>query len=1307
MALSFISTSGNIISEDFCSQLLIETKADYVKSKSFGDDVKKVDEDIATTFELLRERWEEIRSRILEDQFDTTQLRERWIKPFLSLLGFDSVYIPHNLKNDAGIEYHIPYRGWNADDAPLIHMVHSAVDFDHRDKNNRTHPNKSPHDLLQQYLNTSQYSWSLLINGRKIRILRDFYHSITKGFIEFDIESIFESASTEQFRILYRMMHSSRFVGQYEKQKEEEETQTCLLEKFHTLSRETGVKVGDNLRKQVRIAIETLGNGFAENLNPDDFNDTKEKKFYSEILNIIYRLLFLLFAEQKGWLPVKNEIYARTYSINALRERAERADYSHDNNEDLWEGLKVTFRLVTKGYTFPNGDSINAFGGQLFSDERIFHIKSPLKNKHLLKAINALCFFEDKKAKLLRTKINYATLAIDELGSVYESLLDYEPRLLKENTEINGRNCKRGEFVLDNRSTERKTTGSYYTDSRLVAQLIDSALVPVIENAIKDKATDEEKRAAILELKVADIACGSGAFLIAALEKMGEYLSLIGKEEGEKPTEQELRHAKREILQNCIYGVDLNPMALELAKFSLWITASMPNFPLSFLDHKLKCGNSLIGTTPELIKKGIPVEAFNPVTLDDRVICTQLKAIVRKELEQAEKEVRESNQLQFAYRDNRLKEQFEERRKKIMESHQEDVNEVSDIEMEYARLVKAEHEFKEWLLADFWTAAFIIRKDNHDLTHYPTNKILKAIEENEQVVEELVQTIKSLTKHYRFFHWHLEYPEVFEKGGFDCILGNPPWETWEFKTQEFFVGKNNLIAQTKNTTKRNKLINKLKEQDANLYVEYESELNYYYSSKKYYQSSKAYDLSNQGKINLYSKFFEKALQLSNSNKGIGLIVDGGIATGFDTANLFQYFIENKLLKKLLHFVNKKRIFDIHRDTKFALVSLGKNSKNFQFRFNLIDIDDIANDKKLLTLSPEELLSINPNTKNCPILNNKEDLELIIKLYSSGIVVDNHIGHNGWIINNHRMINGSDESDNIELLSDLKESGYVISQGVLCKGKSVFLPIYESKLIWQFDHRFASYEGAPIEQLINSNPRYLTIEEKRDKNKTIIAKDFVEEEYANKKWLSKYEKEWHLIYRNTTGSANIRTSICCFSPKLPIVLTAYILNFDKKHNLLDELCFASNINSFILDFVSRRKVGGSHLSVYVFDQLPVIAPFLYSDQIQAYISEKAFKLTYTCLDLKPLADKYGYTGEPFTWDEEERFQLKCELDAIYGHLYGLTRDEFSYILETFPIVKRKDIEKYGTYRTKETILKLFDEMQWVKEEMEKVKNEKQK
>jgi hypothetical protein len=1293
MALSFINTSGNIISEDFCSQLLIETKADYIKSKSFGGDVKKVDEDIATTFELLRERWEEIRSRILEDQFDTTQLRDRWIKPFLSLLGFDPVYIPHNLKNDAGIEYHIPYRGWNADDAPLIHMVQSAVDLDHRDKNNRTHPNKSPHDLLQQYLNTSQHSWAMLINGRKVRILRDFFHSITKGFIEFDIESIFESASTEQFRILYRMLHSSRFVGQYEKQKDAEEPQTCLLEKFHTLSRETGVKVGDNLRKQVRIAIETLGNGFAENLNPDDFDDTQEKKFYSETLNIIYRLLFLLFAEQKGWLPVKNDIYARTYSINALRERAERADYSHDNNEDLWEGLKVTFRLVTKGYTFPNGESINAFGGQLFSDERIFHIRSPLKNKHLLKAINALCFFEDKKAKLLKTKINYATLAIDELGSVYESLLDYEPRLLKENTEINGRNCKRGEFVLDDRSTERKTTGSYYTDSRLVAQLIDSALVPVIENAIKDKVKDDEKRAAILDLKVADIACGSGAFLIAALEKMGEYLSLIGKEEGEKPTEQELRHAKREILQNCIYGVDLNPMALELAKFSLWITASMPNFPLSFLDHKLKCGNSLVGATPELIDKGIPAEAFNPVTLDDKSVCADLKKRVKKELEglsRKDKGIQTGLEFKVTVIDS---EEEAEQYLHILQSEQEDAEEVENVALEYQEVYKALRENTEWKLADTWTAAFFIQKDDLEKI-YPTNITLQNIKQGNAIDEDLETKILALARKYRFFHWHLEYPEVFDKartengrsGGFDCILGNPPWERVKLQEKEFFGTKNNLIATTSSKPIREKLIKKLKAEVPALYSEYLKEKDLAEKIANFLTKSMKYPLLGRGDVNTYMVFTECFRQNLSAKGHMGIIVPTGIATDDTTKFFFEDIVEKSNLITLTDYINKFGLFhDVHKSFKFCLLTISGYSHNrlFKFQFYVEKPVEVLDVEKQFYLAKEDLLQLNPNTKNCPVFRFKKDAEITKKIYSRNLVLINELNDsNPYDITFSEMFHMTNDAH--LFFTSPKDADY---------------PLYEGKMVDIHDYKFASIEINERNVHRSANSVANTIKEKCDKSFEPIFRYWVDKNEVDARIPNWYKEDWFIVFQKVTSPTNKRTFITSVIPKSGVGASIPVI-FSKKKPELKSLLYA-NLSTFVFDYVVRQKVGGINIAFFLVKQLPIITPKKYSDMLKIFINERVLKLIYFGYSLKQFAKDIGYDGEPFTWDEEERFQLKCELDAIYGHLYSLTREEFDYILETFPIVKRKDMEKYGTYRTKDTILKLYDEMDWVKEEMMKV------
>ncbi len=256
--------------------------------------------------------------------------------------------------------------------------------------------------------------------------------------MEFDLESIFETASSRTIseyctEYFHRSRIENEFQGKQEIEYDEEGTpieteDNCLLELFHKKSRETGIKIGNKLRDQVIEAIETFGNGFAETLNPDDFQNAKVKVYYAEILNVIYRLLFLMFAEQKGWLPVqkKHYMYARTYSLNALREMAAKGNYSHDDEMDLWDGLKITFRLVTRGYCFKNGDTINAFGGQLFSDRKIITLNDlSLKNRYLLDAIYRLSYF---KLDNLSNRINYANLAIDELGSVYESLLEYEPK---------------------------------------------------------------------------------------------------------------------------------------------------------------------------------------------------------------------------------------------------------------------------------------------------------------------------------------------------------------------------------------------------------------------------------------------------------------------------------------------------------------------------------------------------------------------------------------------------------------------------------------------------------------------------------------------------------------------------------------------------------------------------------------------------------------------------------------------------------------------------------------------------------------
>lgn len=1274
MPLSFIKSSGNIITEDFCNALAGETKADFVKDKSFGPGMKKVDETIAVSFEMLRERWEEIRTPLLENKFDNATLRKRWILPLLEMLDFAPVFVASNIRSESGTDYHIPYKGWNSDYAPVIHLAHSSQDFDSKDKTNRTHPNKSPQDCLQQFLNTSHHQWAILTNGRKIRVLRDFYHSITKGFLEFDLEGIFETGDSEQFRVLFRILHRSRFENQYQGNQEIEyddegnpiETEdNCLLEKFHKKSRETGVKVGNKLRDQVRDAIENLGNGFAEDLDPDTFQNGKVKEFYNEILNIIYRLLFLMFAEQKGWLPVRNNIYALTYSINVLRERARRGNYQYDEEKDLWEGLLITFRLVANGYTFKNGDVINAFGGQLFSDRKIKTLLTlSLKNKYLLDAIYGLSYFKLDK---LENRINYANLAIDELGSVYESLLDFEPKLAKEPTKIRNREIQRGEFYLDPRGTDRKTTGSYYTDSRLVAQLIESALVPVIHQALEKVETREEKEQALLNLKVADIACGSGAFLCAALEKLGEQLALIRMGDEERPTDEQLRGAKRDVLLNCIHGVDLNPMAIDLAKFSLWITASLPDMPLTFLDHKLKCGNSLIGATPELIEKGIPEAAYKPVGNDNPEICTKLRKKVKAQLERLNlaKEPKMQYGLTFAKADEN---DLLKLRQKLNRHKQELSADVEEAEQEYRRIEKMERQFKEWLLADVWTAAFFIEKTEHDIDFYPTNTTLENLRENQPVNQQLIERIIAVSKEFNFFHFHLEFPEVFEKGGFDCLLGNPPWEKINFEDEEFFISRAPEIAYARNKAERKILMAQLPETNPELYNEYINAKRWNDCLSIFFRESGSFPLTGVSRVNLYSIFAEQYGKLINRNGATGNVLPTGIVLDSNNKELYSHLTKNYKIDTVIDFENRAGLFpDVDSRYRFCLfVTVGEKGRN---RYKFYQTEP-SQDGDYINISIADIEAINPNTKTCPSFRNQKDYLLAQKIYFKWGILENENENaiNFWNVIIRTPFNMSNDSWMFKSYS----------QGLL--------PLYEAKYIYHYSHRYCLWNGSSVEYSSNTllvNPAF-----------QVNTQYYLEPSELESRFGI---PNWFLVYRMITNATNERTMVASIIPGYPCGNSLSIIEVI---DLRKALLLLATLNSFVFDFFARQTVGGTNFNHWILKQLPVIYYQRLSERLTKTIENKTFHLVYTADDLKPMADEYGYIGEPLIWNDKERFQLQCELDAIYAHLYGLEKEEMDYILETFPIVKRKDIARYGSYRTKETILQLYDEFAWVREEINK-------
>ena len=455
---------------------------------------------------------------------------------------------------------------------------------------------------MQEFLNRSaQHRWGFVSNGLKLVVLHDNVSLVRASNVEFDLEAMFEGEVYSDFVLLFSLCHQSRVEILAEDRPEE-----CWLEKWSKLAEEQGTRAREKLRVGVERAIQALGTGFRTARGNTALNealrtgtlDTQE--FYRELLRMVYRILLLLVAEDKRLgedqnllhppdsTPEARRRYAQYYSLGRLRKLAsQRRGTAHS---DLYESLKVLFEKLRAGYA---PLAIPGLGSFLFSPETTPHLDSAsLANEHLLEAIRHLCYTEDVSGRggsVLRP-VDFGNLGSEELGSVYESLLELHPRI----------DTDEGPFILAVAAGhERKTTGSYYTPTSLISCLLDSALEPVVEEALAKPDPEE----ALLNLKICDPACGSGHFLIAAAERMAKYLARLRTGDDE-PSLSAIQHAKRDVIGRCIYGVDLNPMAAELCKVSLWMEALEPGKPLSFLDHHIQVGNSLLGATPGLLRNG-------------------------------------------------------------------------------------------------------------------------------------------------------------------------------------------------------------------------------------------------------------------------------------------------------------------------------------------------------------------------------------------------------------------------------------------------------------------------------------------------------------------------------------------------------------------------------------------------------------------------------------------------------------------------------------------------------------------------------
>mgnify|MGYP006269194113 CR=1 FL=1 len=1186
---------------------------------------------------------------------------------------------------------------------------------------------RSPAFALQDYLNdTEEALWGIVTNGTHLRLLRDNASLTRPAYIEADLAQIFSTEDVASFAALWLLIHRSRFGDT------DTPATDCPLERWREAGSREGEAARDRLADQVQIALKVLGSGFLE-ANPDLAAKLKSSEvnltaWFNELLRLVYRLIFLMVAEDRNLLhPAKSKaearaLYSEGYSLAALRKQCYRAA-TWDKHHDRYEGIKIVFRALAHGQ---EALALPALGG-LFAGDRLPHLETArLRNRAFMEALYRLSWLSDKAGMV---PVNWRAMETEELGSVYESLLELQPQLTND-----GRALIFAQDAAEARGNQRKTTGSYYTPDSLVEALLDTALDPVLD---RTEGEAEDPAEALLTLTVIDPACGSGHFLLAAARRIATRVARH-RAEG-TPSAADFRHALRDVARRCIHGVDRNPMAVELTKVALWIETVDPGLPLGFFDAQIRCGDSLLGVyNRQVLYDGIPDAAYKPLAGDDQEAA-------RHYLRQ-NRDAR-SGQGRFGDRGADLTQlptarPFTRRTHDIRALPEDSVAAVEEKRRRFRDFREGQDFHMAEMACDAWVAAFLLPK-----TEVPRSRGARAVPTTEDVWEALhgrppyaVGAITEAARAARAFHWPLEFPDVMAAGGFDVVIGNPPWERIKLQEKEFFAARDPEIATAPNAAARTRAIHRLRDADPGtpehrLWLDFQTAKRLSEALSTFVRvdggEGGRFALTGTGDVNTYALFAELFAGLAGPEGRAGVIVPTGIATDATTAPFFAHLVAERRLSTLIDFENRSGLFPaVDSRMKFCLLTLGRDEPEARFAFFLHAPSELAEPERNFTLSPEQIETINPNTRTAPVFRSRWDAELTAKIYAHApVLIDEHKGRAGnpWGVSFMAMFHMSNDSGLFRTAAQLAEAGFTRDgtdwvlegahprQGALAvEGAGVgtldlhdaaprapkrYVPLYEAKMIHHFDHRWAGYDAT------GSSAADATLSEKADPSWEPTPRYWVPEAEVNARVAAKgWQRGWLMGWRDICRATDERTLLASVFPRravgnqLPLML--YPMDRDPRElaGLLGCLC------SLTTDFATRFKAGGTHLNYFVYQQLPTIPPDFYTEPRLVFITPRVLELTYTSRALAPFARDLGHDGPPFTWDEDRRAHLRAELDAFYARAYGLTRDELRYILdpadvkgegypsETFRVLKQGEIRKYGEYRTRRLVLAAWDRME---------------
>ena len=569
-------------------------------------------------------------------------------------------------------------------------------------------------------------------------------------------------------------------------------------------------------------------------------------------------------------------------------------------------------------------------------------------------------------------------------------------------------------------------------------------------------------------------------------------------------------------------------------------------------------------------------------------------------------------------------------------------------------------------------------------------------------------------------------------GGFDCILGNPPWERVKLQEKEWFAERVPEIANAPNAAARGRMITALERERPELFTEFLADVRAAEAASTFMRNSGRYPLCGRGDVNLYTVFAESMRDGVSPIGRVGCIVPSGVATDDTTKFFFQDLVDRASLASLFDFENAAPIFEgVHRSYKFSCLTLRAPEPDAktaavapaaEFVFFAHKVEDLADERRRFTLTRDEIALVNPNTKTCPIFRTKVDAELTKYIYRRVPVLvkeatDTTPEENPWGVEFSTMFHMSNDSGLFRTREQLEKDGWRLRGNVFERGAEKYLPLYEAKMVDFFDHRAASIRVSDSARQRKAQPASTPEHEKINADVLVLPLYWVARQDIQSRLGERDTANWSVGFASVTSPTNERTF--CPAP-LPFVGAGNSLPLFVSQGSCEQLLLLlSCMSMYVFDFNARQKVGGVNLNFFLVNQFPVLRPDAFSgqtlggDAYGGWVGRRAFELSATADDMSPFSRDLWPEGDGavFRYDSERRFEIRCELDAAFFHLYLGTaddwrakaspellkalptpRDAVAYIMETFPIVKKKDMAAHGVYRTKERILALYDQLQ---------------